>query len=134
MVDFGPRAGHGDHRDLHRSLGIALVATLGKTGRRHGEGTAREGSDPLGHRGRHLAAHHAVLPDGGRRHAKHLLLHRDGVGGHGTQVVLRRPGHRGDEVGNLPAGAGLGGAERPAATLQQRRDPVLRRLSHFSSC
>ena len=130
LVQTGLRAGRSGHADPDGTLRIVLVAALGEPRRGDGVGAARQGADTLRHGRRDLAAGQPVLADDLGRNAEHLLLDRRGVGGDGAEVPGGGAGDGGEQMGDLAAGAGLGGAQGAAAIRQQPGYPVLDCFAH----
>ena len=99
-------------------------------GGRDGVGAARQGADTFRHGGGDLSAGQAELLDGAGGDTQDLLLDGRRIGGDGAEIPGGRTGHGGQQMGDLSAGAGLGGAEGAAAIAQQPGYPVLDCFAH----
>ena len=130
LVKTGLCAGRAGHANPHRTLRIVLVAAFGEPRRGDGVGAPRQGADPLGHGRRDLAAGQSVRADDLGRNAEDFLLDRCRVGGDGAEVPGGGAGDGGEQMGDLAAGAGLGGTQGAAAIRQQPGYPVLDCFAH----
>ncbi len=108
------------------SLRIApFVAAFRQSGGGDGVVRLHQFPDAFRHGAGDLAADQPVVADGFRRDAEHRFFNPGRVRSDGSDVPGGGAGDGGEEVGDLSAGAGFGGAEGAAAILEQPGYPVL---------
>ena len=93
-----------------------FVAAFRQSGGGDGVVRLHQFSDAFCHGAGDLAADQSVVADGFGRDAEDRFFDPGGVGGDGSDVPGGGAGDGGEQVGNLSAGAGLGGAEGAAAS------------------
>ena len=87
--------------------------------------------DAFSHGAGNLTADQTMVADGFCRDAEDLFFDPGGVRGDGSDIPGGGAGDGGEQVGDLSAGAGLGGAEGAPAILEQPGYLVLNCFVHF---